>query len=207
MVNQYNELAKLCDSGSVATPPLSLTSSPGLRKAEVATAQAVPTLLEQRTDPSSQEAAQAVSQAIHAASLLRDRATAGSANSGVRICSAPSADRPEHSSAMMPSISESPLEQDFTVEGKPSQLGCPFASMANKKLSSHAASVLSRYDKGASTPRSRTGDDTAVSLRSSVNESRSGRVGMIPCRALLGQCQQLVALRHRSLGMQARAYL
>ena len=46
----------------------------------------------------------------------------------------------------MPSISESPLEQDFTVEGKPSKLGCPFASMANKRLSSHAASVLSRYN-------------------------------------------------------------
>ncbi|TKA71587.1 hypothetical protein B0A55_08319 [Friedmanniomyces simplex] len=30
--------------------------------------------------------------------------------------------------------------------GKPSKLGCPFASMANKKLSSHAASVLSRYN-------------------------------------------------------------
>lgn len=46
----------------------------------------------------------------------------------------------------MPSISESPLEQDFTIEGKPSRLGCPFASMAGKKLSSHAASVLSRYN-------------------------------------------------------------
>lgn len=46
----------------------------------------------------------------------------------------------------MPSISESPLEQDFTIEGKPSRLGCPFASMSNKKLSSHAASVLSRYN-------------------------------------------------------------
>jgi hypothetical protein len=49
----------------------------------------------------------------------------------------------------MPSISESPLEQDFTIEGKPSKLGCPFASMANKKLSSHAASVLSRYNHGS----------------------------------------------------------
>lgn len=51
---------------------------------------------------------------------------------------------------MMPSISESPLEQDFTVEGTPSKLGCPFASMAGKKLSSHAASVLSRYKSGGS---------------------------------------------------------
>ena len=61
------------------------------------------------------------------------------------------------------------MEQDFTVEGKPSQLGCPFASMANKKLSSHAASVLSRYNQGSSTPRSRTGDDAAASLRSGVS--------------------------------------
>lgn len=51
---------------------------------------------------------------------------------------------------MMPSILESPLEQDFTVEGTPSKLGCPFASMAGKKLSSHAASVLSRYKSGGS---------------------------------------------------------
>ena len=51
---------------------------------------------------------------------------------------------------MMPSISEAPLEQDFTIEGVPSKLGCPFASMAKKKLSSHAASVLSRYDPGSS---------------------------------------------------------
>ena len=51
---------------------------------------------------------------------------------------------------MMPSISESPLEQDFTVEGVPSKLGCPFASMAGKKLSSHAASVLSRYNTNGS---------------------------------------------------------
>lgn len=51
----------------------------------------------------------------------------------------------------MPSISESPLEQDFTIEGVPSKLGCPFASMAKKKLSSHAASVLSRYNHPGST--------------------------------------------------------
>ena len=76
-----------------------------------------------------------------------------SAVTGVKIWSGASADRIETISCMMPSISESPLEQDFTVEGKPSKLGCPFASMANKKLSSHAASVLSRYNQGApSTP-------------------------------------------------------
>ena len=68
----------------------------------------------------------------------------------------------------MQSISESPLEQDFTVEGKPSKLGCPFASMANKKLSSHAASVLSRYNPSGSAPK--TPDvEGATSTRSSVS--------------------------------------
>ena len=42
------------------------------------------------------------------------------------------------------------MEQDFTIEGMPSNLGCPFASMNGKKLSSHAASVLSRYNQGGS---------------------------------------------------------
>lgn len=67
---------------------------------------------------------------------------------------------------MMPSISESPLEQDFTVEGTPSRLGCPFASMANKKLSSHAASIVSRYNNQRSSegPNSR-----ALSSVSRVN--------------------------------------
>jgi len=55
----------------------------------------------------------------------------------------------------MPSISESPLEQDFTVSGTPSKLGCPFASLANRRLSAHAASVVSRYKpNGTTTPRS-----------------------------------------------------
>ena len=70
---------------------------------------------------------------------------------------------------MMPSISESPLEQDFTVEGKPSKLGCPFASMAGKKLSSHAASVLSRLNPGGSTPGSPTNADAMSSARGSVS--------------------------------------
>ncbi|KAH0344792.1 hypothetical protein KCU81_g4711, partial [Aureobasidium melanogenum] len=83
----------------------------------------------------------------------RDKITAASRTSnslrsaGVVIHSGPSADKPSAptSSAAMPSISESPLEQDFTVPGTPSRLDCPFASMERRKLSSHAASVVSRY--------------------------------------------------------------
>lgn len=60
-------------------------------------------------------------------------------------------------SSAMPSIRESPLEQDFTTTGTPSRLDCPFASMANRRLSSHAASVVSRYKpNGVMTPRSAT---------------------------------------------------
>ena len=60
-----------------------------------------------------------------------------------------------HGSSAMPSISESPLEQDFTTQGTPSTLECPFASMDNRKLSSHAASVVSKYRSSSSiTPRS-----------------------------------------------------
>lgn len=74
------------------------------------------------------------------------------------IHSGPLADKQSAATSAMPSISESPLEQDFTVEGTPSKLGCPFAAMANKKLSSHAASVVSRYrpgtQSGAETPKS-----------------------------------------------------
>ena len=70
---------------------------------------------------------------------------------------------------MMPSISESPLEQDFTVEGRPSKLGCPFASMAGKKLSSHAASVLSRYNPGGSASGSPANVQLEGSVRSSVS--------------------------------------
>ncbi|KAI5241499.1 hypothetical protein E4T42_07982 [Aureobasidium subglaciale] len=83
----------------------------------------------------------------------RDKITAASRTSNslrstsVAIHSGPSADNPSAptSSAAMPSIHESPLEQDFTVPGTPSRLDCPFASMERRKLSSHAASVVSRY--------------------------------------------------------------
>lgn len=74
---------------------------------------------------------------------------------GVSIHSGPSADRPSRaaSSNNMPSISESPLEQDFTVSGTPSKLECPFASMANRRLSAHTRSVVSRYrPEGVASP-------------------------------------------------------
>lgn len=79
----------------------------------------------------------------------------------------------------MPPITESSLEQDFTIEGVPSNLGCPFASMNGKKLSSHAASVLSRYNQGgsvggapSSTPLSSV---SRVNGRESFNTHRSRR--------------------------------
>lgn len=62
---------------------------------------------------------------------------------------------PNGGSSAMPSIVESPLEQDFTIPGTPSRLDCPFASMTTRRLSAHAASVVSRYKpSGIMTPRS-----------------------------------------------------
>lgn len=152
----------------MTTPPLSLSSLPGQQHIGTTNTQPVSNLLEQRLDISSKAAAQSVFLATRAASLLSNGSKADPANAGVRIWSGPSADRLERSGSLMQSISESPLEQDFTVEGKPSKLGCPFASMANKKLSSHAASVLSRYNPSGSAPR--TPDVEAVaSTRSSVS--------------------------------------
>lgn len=134
-------------------------------------------ILEQRE---STEAASKISAAKVAANTLKQ--TLDASQHGVRIWSGPAADRPgqEGSSSMMPSISESPLEQDFTVEGKPSQLGCPFASMSRKKLSSHAASVLSRYNQtgslGASTPPSVT---SRVNGKESLSRRQSRRESMV----------------------------
>ncbi|PNS16450.1 hypothetical protein CAC42_184 [Sphaceloma murrayae] len=68
-----------------------------------------------------------------------DRASADEAGSKI------SSEVIVNGSSAMPSISESPLEQDFTVPGTPSRLDCPFASMANRRLSAHAKSVVSRY--------------------------------------------------------------
>ncbi|KXL42824.1 hypothetical protein M433DRAFT_92996 [Acidomyces richmondensis BFW] len=144
---QYNELSKLCRSSdsAITTPPISLASSckPIHTSAD---SYDVAEILEQRQ---ARDAAQKLRLATVAARNLSDNRTVSksTAIAGVKIWSGPSADNPERAgSSLMPSISESPLEQDFTVEGKPSKLGCPFASMANKKLSSHAASVLSRYN-------------------------------------------------------------
>ena len=135
------------------TPPLSLSSSPSQRHKDTFATQTASDILE-RND--SKEAASRVRAASKASKALRQGIprTVDTSATGVKIWSGPSADRPEACSSMMPSISESPLEQDFTIEGKPSKLGCPFASMANKKLSSHAASVLSRYNQGSGGPPS-----------------------------------------------------
>lgn len=97
------------------------------------------------------------------------------AEPGVKIWSGPSADRQEGGSSALHSISESPLEQDFTIEGKPSKLGCPFASMANKKLSSHAASVLSRYKAGSTAASaSQLGSDSVNRVNGKESLSRRG---------------------------------
>ncbi|KAK5136091.1 hypothetical protein LTR08_004141 [Meristemomyces frigidus] len=146
---QYNELARLCDTGTGTTPPLSLSSSSDQYKRHSTEAPAVADILQCQQEQTSREAADIVRQAVPAAQTLRQGLpkTASATASGVTIWSGPSADRPELAGTfLLPSISESPLEQDFTIEGKPSRLGCPFASMAGKKLSSHAASVLSRYN-------------------------------------------------------------
>ncbi|KAK0250305.1 hypothetical protein LTS16_008891 [Friedmanniomyces endolithicus] len=142
---QYNELAKLCGTGAIATPPLSLSSSPNLPKHDPAEEENIAVIVESRNDGGSCDAANRVRSAMEAAHLLRQTQRTNTSE-GVRIWSGPAADRQEAACPFLPSITESPLEQDFTVEGRRSQLGCPFASMANKKLSSHAASVLSRYN-------------------------------------------------------------
>jgi hypothetical protein len=136
------------------------------------------TALQNSTDQVSKAAASKVRLAGKVASQFRQGLPSFSdtASNGVRIWSGPFADRPEPCSSNMPSISESPLEQDFTVEGKPSQLGCPFAGMNRKRLSSHAASVLSRYNTGstgaASTPIS---SSSQVNIKDNVSRRSSRR--------------------------------
>ncbi|KAK3114808.1 hypothetical protein LTR53_006504 [Teratosphaeriaceae sp. CCFEE 6253] len=147
---QYNELAKLCGAGALTTPPLSLSSAPAATKEDLAEKFDVPANIARGNGGDGGAAACRVRAAVDASHILRSGPRLDAAQ-GVRIWSGPAADRPEAACSFMPSISESPLEQDFTIEGKPSQLGCPFASMANKKLSSHAASVLSRYNTRDST--------------------------------------------------------
>ncbi|KAF2220507.1 hypothetical protein BDZ85DRAFT_203624 [Elsinoe ampelina] len=81
----------------------------------------------------------------------------------------------------MPSISESPLEQDFTVPGTPSRLDCPFASMANRRLSAHARSVVSRYRQpGTHTPRSSNSQAIARSSTPDTNEIEASIQGSGP---------------------------
>ncbi|EME45677.1 hypothetical protein DOTSEDRAFT_71392 [Dothistroma septosporum NZE10] len=187
--DQYIELAKLYGPVRPATPSLSLTSAPGQPQDEMTAPSSIPEILEANSDCGSKDAATKVRSAIAAANELRLGLLTVLENPahGVKIWSGPSADRPECSSSMMPSISESPLEQDFTVEGKPSKLGCPFASMVNKKLSSHAASVLSRYDQSgsvgahgsvgaSSTPASNT---SRINGRDSFSQRRSRRASFV----------------------------
>ncbi|KAK5018901.1 hypothetical protein LTR39_000715 [Cryomyces antarcticus] len=92
-------------------------------------------------------------------------------DSGVRIWSGASADRAEGSTTM-PSISESPLEQDFTVPGTPSKLGCPFPSMSRRevKQGSHAASIVSKY-RPPSPPQSSASRIAAAQGRRSKRSS------------------------------------
>ncbi|KAK4502461.1 hypothetical protein PRZ48_005886 [Zasmidium cellare] len=144
---QYNQLAKLFEAGQTSTPPLSLSS---LQEEDPTAPTTATEMLKRSSDRRSNEAANMVKTAIAAAKSLR-HGVSDAGGQGVKIWGGPSADRLDNGSSLMPSISESPLEQDFTVEGKPSKLGCPFASMASKKnLSSHAASVLSRYNQSNS---------------------------------------------------------
>ncbi|KAI7231186.1 hypothetical protein KC330_g6564 [Hortaea werneckii] len=171
---QYNALAKLLPTDRVATPPLSLSSSPRQQGTEPADTQSIADILRHQQHTRVSGVAEKVQAAVDAAQVLRNASPpkAEAANEGVKIWSGPSADKPGKppSSSVLPSISESPLEQDFTIEGKPSRLGCPFASMAGKKLSSHAASVLSRYNTRESPGA--TGTSSAAMSSADVSVSR-----------------------------------
>jgi hypothetical protein len=178
---QYNELAKLYGTGTTNTPPLSLSSSPGRKKDEAGTLPPVSDILSNQKDQASQDAAKHIRLAQCAVQRLRPGLPKPSASTaeGVKIWSGPSADAVPAAKSTMPSISESPMEQDFTIEGMPSNLGCPFASMTGKKLSSHAASVLSRYNPvgSAAGPPSSTplSSVSRVNGRESFNTHRSRR--------------------------------
>jgi len=184
--SQYNELAKLYGTGTSTTPPMSLSSSPGRRKDETGTLTSVSDILSSQKDQSSQDAAKHIRLAMCASQRLKPGLPEPSTSTveGVKIWSGPSADAVPTVKSTMPSISESPMEQDFTIEGMPSNLGCPFASMNGKKLSSHAASVLSRYNPigsaaGApsSTPLSSV---SRVNGRESFNSRRESQRVNIP---------------------------
>lgn len=121
-------------------------------------------------------AARTLRTAICASQRLRQsfRKQAPPRTTGVKIWSGPSAD-PSNASSKLPSISESPLERDFTIEGTPSRLGCPFASMAGKKLSSHAASVLSRYNGSQGAKDGLNGSNENGSTAASATSRFNGR--------------------------------
>jgi hypothetical protein len=183
---QYNELAKLYGTGASTTPPMSLSSSPGRKKDETGTLTSVSDILSSQKDQASQDAAKHIRLAMCASQRLKPGLPQPSTSTveGVKIWSGPSADAVPTVKSTMPSISESPMEQDFTIEGMPSNLGCPFASMNGKKLSSHAASVLSRYNPvgsagGApsSTPLSSV---SRVNGRESFNSRRENQHVNIP---------------------------
>ena len=183
---QYNELAKLYGTGDSTTPPMSLSSFPGRRKDETGALTSVSDILSSQKDQASQDAAKHIRLAMCASQRLKPGLPQPSTSTveGVKIWSGPSADAVPTVKSTMPSISESPMEQDFTIEGMPSNLGCPFASMNGKKLSSHAASVLSRYNPvgsagGApsSTPLSSV---SRVNGRESFNSRRESQRVNIP---------------------------
>ncbi|KAK4554720.1 hypothetical protein LTR86_008222 [Recurvomyces mirabilis] len=179
---QYNELAKLCGSGAITTPPLSLASSPATNKAQPAIPD-VAIIIDRRQEETDSGAAEKVRLAVTAVQSLRRRSLRQISNfNGVKIWSGPAADPPELACSTMPSISESPLEQDFTIEGRPSKLGCPFASMAGKKLSSHAASVLSRYNTRESigaVPSTPLSSVSRVDGRESISRRGSRRASFL----------------------------
>jgi len=183
---QYNELAKLYGTGASTTPPMSLSSSPGRRKDEAGALTSVSDILSSQKDQESKDAAKHIRLAMCASQRLKPGLPDPSTSTveGVKIWSGPSADAAPAAKSTMPSISESPMEQDFTIEGMPSNLGCPFASMNGKKLSSHAASVLSRYNPAgsaggapSSTPLSSV---SRVNGRESFNSRRESQRANIP---------------------------
>ncbi|KAM3416217.1 hypothetical protein BST61_g7823 [Cercospora zeina] len=181
---QYNELAKLYQIDVTNTPPLSLISSPATAKDDNLPPKTAPEILDRSSDDRSKRAANKIRTAIIAANGLRHAVPEVTDEGAVKIWSGPAADKPEVTSSLMPSIAESPLEQDFTVQGKPSQLGCPFASMAKKKLSSHAASVLSRYERNGSGGSTATGSTPGsnashINGRESFSKRRGRRASML----------------------------
>ncbi len=150
---QYNQLAQLCNSVPVSTPPLSLSSATQHQRDNIDEQPDVDQIIEQRADDDSKVAASKIRSASRALTALREDIRRTKARDSGKLSSKRSGIEEAPPTKAVPVLPASSLEQDFTIEGVPSKLGCPFASMANKDLSSHAASVLSRYNT-ASTPTS-----------------------------------------------------